>query len=89
MKLHNGKTHRYTIPQIDGNIQNIAPDETVQTCNTKQHDVKERVKSPRYIEYLTRLGKINYDFWCYKCDEEYGSRLGFKGHVHNKHSITV
>ena len=65
------------IPQLDGHAEKIAADETVQPCNVEKHDVKERVKSPREIEHIERFGKIDYDFWCYDCDEEYGSRLGF------------
>ena len=61
----------------------------MQTCNVERHDVKERVKSPREIGHLKIFGKIDYDFWCYKCDEEYGSRLGFKRHMHKKHNKTV
>ena len=47
MTIHMGKTHKDTIPQLDGNTEKIAADETVQTCKVKKHDIKERVKSHR------------------------------------------
>ena len=83
------KTYKDTIPQLNRHTEKIADDETVHACNVEKHDVKERVKSPRDIEHLKRFGKIDYDFWCYDCDEEYESRLGFKRHMPNKHSKTV
>ena len=50
----------------------------MQTFNVKKHDVKERVKSHREIEHLKRFCKIDYDFWCNKCEKEYRFRPGFK-----------
>ena len=49
----------------------------------------ESFKTPGEIEHLRRYGKIDYTLWCYDCDEEYCSRLGFKRHMHNEHSKTV
>ena len=49
----------------------------------------ESFKTPGEIEHLRRYGKIDYTVWCYECDEEYCSRLGFKRHMHNEHNKNV
>ena len=36
MKIHVEKTHKDTIPQLDGNIENIATDEVVQTLDVQK-----------------------------------------------------
>ena len=71
MTIHIVKTHKDTIPQLNGQTEKIAADETVQTCNVEKHDVKEIIKSPSEIEHLKRFGMIDTDFWCFKCDKEY------------------
>ena len=39
MKIHVGKTHKDTIPQLDGNIEKIATDEVVQTLDVEKNKV--------------------------------------------------
>ena len=95
---------RLEIHMREQHSQDLTCDEcdfTVNTANSMEEHMieKQRIeqidgysetfKTPGEIEHLRRYGKIDYTLWCYECDEEYCSRLGFKRHMHNEHRKTV
>ena len=95
---------RLEIHMREQHSQELTCDEcdfTVNTANSMEEHMIEKhrieqidgnsetFKTPGEIEHLRRYGKIDYTLWCYECDEEYCSRLGFKRHMHNEHRKTV
>ena len=84
------------VQQLSWNSNERKPQPAVNTANSMEEHVIEKhrivqidgnsesFKTLGEIEHLKRYGKIVYTVWCYECDKEYSSRLGFKQHMHNE-----